>query len=324
VPDPIFRHPRLAAIYDFIDDDRSDLDAYVAIAEELGARSVLDIGCGTGTLACRLANGGKRVIGVDPASASLDVAQQKAGAEQVRWVHGNVTHLPALSVDLATMTGNVAQVFLTDAEWAEVLAAVRAAVHPRGWLVFETRDPSRRAWESWTRNETYRRVAIPQVGLVDTWIELIQVQLPYVSFRHMFRFRADGTELTSDSTLRFRTRDEVADTLDGAGLAVREVRDAPDRPGCEFVFVAQRLPDGTSRWLVDAAADVRPGPVFDDVEVHHQVERPTGHVVIDQPPERGGIRWSTPWCTWTSSPRPRFAIGASTMVAGRSSGRRSR
>jgi SAM-dependent methyltransferase len=246
VPDPIFAHPRLAAIYDFIADDRSDLDAYVAIAEELGARSVLDIGCGTGTLACRLANSGKRVTGLDPARASLDVARQKPGAERVDWVHGNVSHLPALSVDLATMTGNVAQVFLTDTEWTRVLAAVRTAVRPRGWLVFEARDPSRRAWESWTKNETYRRVAIPQVGLVDTWIELIQVELPYVSFRHTCRFFADDTQLTSDSTLRFRTRDEVAETLDGAGLSVREVRDAPDRPGREFVFVAQRLPESTS------------------------------------------------------------------------------
>jgi hypothetical protein len=56
----------------------------------------------------------------------------------------------------------------------------------------------------------------------------------------------DGSELTSDSTLRFRTLDEAAEWLDGAGLRVREVRDAPDRPGREFVFVAERLPDGTS------------------------------------------------------------------------------
>jgi SAM-dependent methyltransferase len=245
VPDPIFAHPRLAAIYDFIDAERSDLDSYVAFAEEVGARSVLDIGCGTGTFACRLANSGKRVVGLDPALASLDVARRKPGAGQVRWVHGQVSHLPALNVDLATMTGNVAQVFLTDIEWTHVLTAVQAALCPRGRLVFETRDPSRRAWEGWTRDQTHRRVAIPQVGLVDTWIELVEVELPYVSFSHTFRFRSDGTELRSDSTLRFRGRDEVAGTLDAAGLRLREVRDAPDRPGREFVFVAQRLPGDT-------------------------------------------------------------------------------
>jgi hypothetical protein len=37
VADPIFGHPRLAAIYDAVDPDRSDLDVYVAIAEELRA-----------------------------------------------------------------------------------------------------------------------------------------------------------------------------------------------------------------------------------------------------------------------------------------------
>src|SRR5260370_254833 len=40
--DPIFEYPRLAAIYDALDPDRSDLDAYVAIADELGARRVLE------------------------------------------------------------------------------------------------------------------------------------------------------------------------------------------------------------------------------------------------------------------------------------------
>ena len=65
VPDNIFEHPRLAAIYDALEADRSDLDVYVAIAEELGARRVLDVGCGEGFLAAELVKSGNRVTGVD-------------------------------------------------------------------------------------------------------------------------------------------------------------------------------------------------------------------------------------------------------------------
>ena len=38
--DDIFEHPRLVTIYDALDPDRGDLDVYVAIADELGARCV--------------------------------------------------------------------------------------------------------------------------------------------------------------------------------------------------------------------------------------------------------------------------------------------
>ena len=55
-----------------------------------------------------------------------------------------------------------------------------------------------------------------------------------------FVFDSDGAVLTSDSTLRFRSHDELTDSLIAANLAVDEVRDAPDRPGREFVFIAQR------------------------------------------------------------------------------------
>lgn len=112
--DAIFNEPKLADVYDALDPDRSDLDVYAAITREFGAGHVLDIGCGTGDFACLLALEGLDVTGVDPAAAMLSVAARKPGAERVKWVHGLVADVPSLQADLVTMTGNVAQVFLTD------------------------------------------------------------------------------------------------------------------------------------------------------------------------------------------------------------------
>src|SRR5215470_13134777 len=117
MPDAIFAEPKLAEIYDLLDNpDRPDLDPYLAMADEFGVHSVIDLGCGTGTLACRLAARGFEVVGIDPAAASLDVAKRKVYAPLVRWITGTAAELKGLHADLITMTGNVAQVFVTDEE----------------------------------------------------------------------------------------------------------------------------------------------------------------------------------------------------------------
>jgi hypothetical protein len=90
------------------------------------------------------------------------------------------------------------------------------------------------------RDQTYRRVVIPQAGPVETWTDLAGVEGSLVSFRTTFAFGRDGAVLTSASTLRFRSREELANSLAAANLAVEDVRDAPDRPGREFVFIARR------------------------------------------------------------------------------------
>lgn len=238
--DDIFEHPRLVAIYDALDPDRSDLDVYAAIADELGARRVLDVGCGTGTFALLLASRGLEAIGVDPAAGSLDVARAKPGAERVRWLHGDATDLPAMQVDLATMTGNVAQAIINPPEWEATLSGVYGALRPGGHLVFETRDPAYRAWEEWNRGASYRITEIPGVGAVRNWVELTDISGPLVSFRGTWVFESDGEVLTSDSTLRFREREEVEASLVAHGYSVDEVRGAPDRQGREFVFLARR------------------------------------------------------------------------------------
>jgi SAM-dependent methyltransferase len=245
--DAIFSEPRLAAIYDCLDSDRSDLDVYASIVDELAARSVVDLGCGTGTFACLLANRGKEVTAVDPAEASIAVAQGKAGAERVRWLVGRAESLPALGVDLVTMTGNVAQVFVTDDDWMSTLRASFAALRPGGHLVFEVRDPVREAWRDWNREESHRRVDVAGIGTVETWVELTGVQLPLVAFRGTFVFEVDGSVLTSESTLRFRSDTQVLKSLSDAGFIIREIRDAPDRPWQELVFIAIRPEDGDPR-----------------------------------------------------------------------------
>ena len=79
------------------------------------------------------------------------------------------------------------------------------------------------------------------MGVVETWKEVTDVALPFVSFRSTVVFHTDGTRLTSDSTLRFRTREELVASLEAAQFQVHEVRDALDRPGREFVFLAIAL-----------------------------------------------------------------------------------
>ncbi len=181
-PDPVFADPRLAAMYDVLDGDRTDLDAYSAIVDELGADLVIDVGCGTGCLAVLLAERGHTVVGLDPAAASLDVARAKPYADRVTWLHGDATVLRGrdLAADLAVMTGNVAQVFVSDDDWSTTLTAVHAALRPGGCFVFETRRPEVRDWEHWEVAPT--DVVLPDGRTVVVSRTITEVALPFVTF----------------------------------------------------------------------------------------------------------------------------------------------
>jgi len=240
VPDRLFSVPRLARVYDRLDPDRRDLEAYLALLEEFRVRSVVDVGCGTGTFAIMLAARGCDVTGIDPAEASLEVARAKPGAAAVRWILGDASAARAGLVDAVTMTGNVAQVFVTDDDWHQLVHSAFGMLRPGGRLVFESRDPAAQAWRGWNREATYRQVDVQGMGIVARWEEITAVDLPLVSFRTTFEFRDDGSTLTSDSTLRFRDREELAVSLRDAGFDDPEVRGAPDRPNLELVFIAHR------------------------------------------------------------------------------------
>lgn len=237
--DPIFSNPRLASIYDAFDPDRSDVEPYIKLIKSFGVADVTDLGCGTGVLALALAKMGFEVTGVDPAKASIDVARAKPGADTVKWVVGDASELRPSSTGLVVMTGNVAQAIVDPHDWMRTLRSVNSSLAENGYFIFETRKPQAKAWESWTKEKSFQSTRIPGIGLVDGWVELTKVELPLVSFRWSYYFREDGMTLTSDSTLRFRTLEDITNDLEANGLRVLEVREAPDRPDKEYVLITQ-------------------------------------------------------------------------------------
>ena len=213
---------RLVNLYDIENTRGADTDFYVRLAAELDARTVVELGCGTGRQTLELLADGRRVIGVDPAPAMLAVARQKPGAERVRWIEGDSSALGRPEADLAIMTGCVAQVFLDDNQWASVLRDIHAALRPGGRLAFESRNPDDRAWERWTPEATYAQFDSPN-GPMECWLELVSAETGRVHLVGHNVFKATGEVVVASEELRFRSLAELADSLIGAGFTVEQV-----------------------------------------------------------------------------------------------------
>ena len=225
-----FREARLVEVYDAQNTWGPDDDYFLARATEGPGPRVLDLGCGTGRLTVALAAAGHHVTGIDPADASLDAARRRPGAEAVTWVHGTSADAPAGAFDVALMTSHVAQFFVADDEWAGVLADLRAALVPGGILVFDTRDPRDRAWESWHTPDERDPVVLSdppgdrpgEARVVQTWCEITGERDGVVDFTLGYEM-PEGDELLSTATLRFRPEDEVRASVEAAGFALEQV-----------------------------------------------------------------------------------------------------
>jgi 2-polyprenyl-3-methyl-5-hydroxy-6-metoxy-1,4-benzoquinol methylase len=137
-----YEDPRLAEIYDLDNPWDQDTDLYLALAEP-GPSHVLDLGCGTGTLCCALAQRGHAVTGVDPAGPMLAIAASKPYAEKVEWIQCSAQDYRSENrFDLIVMMGHVFQILLTDEEVVAVLSTMRRHLKSVGKAAFETRNPN--------------------------------------------------------------------------------------------------------------------------------------------------------------------------------------
>ena len=159
------------------------------------------------------------------------------------WIEGTSALLPDRAFDVAVLTSHVAQFLVDDADWARTLGDLSRALVPGGRLVFDARDPADRRWERWNPVDSRRRIRLPDGSEVRAWTEITGVRDGAVSFTHHYHF-ADGAELLSSATLRFRTEAQLRDSLTTAGFTVDRIHGGWNREPVghgdgEFLVIAQ-------------------------------------------------------------------------------------
>ncbi|UZJ32965.1 class I SAM-dependent DNA methyltransferase [Streptomyces endophytica] len=222
----------------------------------MSAASVLDVGCGTGTLLHRARALGHRgrLCGLDPADGMLARARRRTDVE---WLAGDALSLaggnrPGPVFDLVVMTGHAFQVLVGDDELRGALAAVRAALSDGGRFAFETRNPLVRPWERWTPD---RAVEVTDTDGVTVRVAH-RVDLPVrgdvVHFSETFSGPDGARPRVSRSSLRFLDARTLGERLAGAGLTVEEQYGDWDRgpltaDAPEIITLCRAAPAGTRR-----------------------------------------------------------------------------
>ena len=219
--DDVYRDARIAGLYDLFNPWMACDDFYLDRTTRR-AGAVLDVGCGTGMLACRIAAAGIVVVGVDPAEGMLSVARSRSGAECVEWIHSKAEDL---DVDrrfrTIYMTGHAFQALIDDETAVASLCAMVAHLEPDGMVLFETRNPLRRAWECWKPNRARARMAHASLGpIIETLDATYEGGTGIAQIRHEYLFESTGEVLVGSSQVRFRDREHVATLVCEAGLAV--------------------------------------------------------------------------------------------------------
>lgn len=215
-PDRQFTEQRLADLYDLGNAGSEDRDFYLALA---GAppQDILDLGCGTGLLTRTYAARGHRVVGVDPARAMLNSARRAEHADHVEWIESTAEDFRTeRRFDLIVMTGHAFQVLLEDAQIDATIRNMAQHLKPNGEVVFESRNP-RLDWDAIWAREYIMETPEGRVRAVRRITDSSKAP-EFLSFAWDYHFNADT--VTSDSTLRFLSGDDIIVAASKAGLSL--------------------------------------------------------------------------------------------------------
>lgn len=219
----------LAWIYDQqIEDWPGEVTFYLEHANESSGtnRRILEIGCGTGRIAVRLAQHGFLVTGLDNSRAMLDRARLKSkGQTNLSWVQADMQHFDlAERFNFAIIPGHSFQFMLNADAQSDCLNCIKAHLQPNAKLIVHVNHDDLK----WLAN--LRRDSGPRFEPAG------DIRLPEND--HILRqLRAWSYERVTQTATSINLREE----LDDSGEVINSWRSDPIQLHCVFPTEIQHL-----------------------------------------------------------------------------------
>jgi SAM-dependent methyltransferase len=200
--------------------------AFLPRLRAAGAQSVLELGCGTGNDAARLARAGLQVVAVDFSAAAIGHARRRHGTLDIRFEVADIARpLPFGNDRWDGVMANVALHMFSDAVTRAIFAEVERVVRPGGLFLFHvnsTDDRPLRARRRPVRHELEPNFVLEEAGqtvrffdegylreLLRSWddVELERVELCHDQtgepFKRVWRASARGPTRRPDIIARW-------------------------------------------------------------------------------------------------------------------------
>ncbi len=186
-------------------------------------RRVLDLACGTGTVALELARRGSEVVGVDLSAPMLAVAEAKAAAAglSVHWVRQNMASLAlAPAFDLVVCLFDSLNYLLELSELEAAFCGVRQAMVPGALFIFDVNTELALELELFTQEEME-----PDAPVRLRWKSRYD-RAARISTVDMEFHLDDGRVVHETHRERAYSFDELRGAVEAAGLRTLAVYDA--------------------------------------------------------------------------------------------------
>lgn len=190
------------------------------VFQRIEPRSIVDLGCGTGTLAARLKRQYRpaEVLGIDISAAMCRRTRHRSTWRRpLRVVCADLCALPLAAGSVDLLISNLALPWCTD--FAAIFAGFRRVLRPGGLLLFSSLGPA--SMREWRSLDEWPGVLHPDAGFVDMH-ELGDVLVA-----------AGFAEPVMDSeivTLSYRNLDDLIDDLDATGASSHLLDWPPQEP----------------------------------------------------------------------------------------------
>jgi SAM-dependent methyltransferase len=224
--------------YDLLYDEK-DYDAECDVLErifreyaEKPITSILDLGCGTGNYALRLAQRGYEVCGVDLSESMLEIARKKMQktSTAIHFFHSDITTFQLnQQFDAAIMMFAVLGYQHTNEQIAKTLKNTSAHLKSGGLLIFDvwygpavlSQKPQEKCRVIHSGKDTIIRVTRPEL---DTFHQICDVRFI------LYHIRNGGSVVETDEVhrMRFFFAQELSMALESAGFKVMRMGQFPE------------------------------------------------------------------------------------------------